>query len=88
MLVLRRWLIAKLSPKLQMLIIPTRNSLVVQVSLRVWKMTIEPMEPGGGYEFTNKIVGGAIPKEYIPGVEKGIESVRKNGGIIAGFPHD
>ncbi len=49
------------------------------------KMTIEPMEPGGGYEFTNKIVGGAIPKEYIPGVEKGIESVRENG-VLAGFP--
>ena len=49
------------------------------------KMTIEPMEPGGGYEFENKIVGGAIPKEYIPGVEKGIESVRENG-VLAGFP--
>jgi len=49
------------------------------------KMTISPMEPGGGYEFTNKIVGGSIPKEYIPGVEKGIESVRENG-VLAGFP--
>jgi elongation factor G len=49
------------------------------------KMTIEPMEPGGGYEFENKIVGGAIPREYIPGVEKGIESVRENG-VLAGFP--
>ena len=49
------------------------------------KMTIEPLEPGGGYEFINKIVGGAIPKEYIPGVEKGIESVRENG-VLAGFP--
>ena len=43
------------------------------------KMTIEPMEPGG-VESENKIVGGAIPKEYIPGVEKGIESVR---GVLA-----
>ncbi len=49
------------------------------------KMTIEPLEPGGGYEFESKIVGGAIPKEYIPGVEKGIESVRENG-VLAGFP--
>ena len=49
------------------------------------KMTINPLEPGGGYEFENKIVGGAIPKEYIPGVEKGIESVRENG-VLAGFP--
>ena len=49
------------------------------------KMVIEPLEPGGGYEFINKIVGGAIPKEYIPGVEKGIHSVRHNG-VLAGFP--
>ncbi len=49
------------------------------------KMIIEPLEPGGGYEFDNKIVGGAIPREYIPGVEKGIESVRENG-VLAGFP--
>ncbi|MEC8098959.1 MAG: elongation factor G, partial [Pseudomonadota bacterium] len=49
------------------------------------KMIITPMEPGGGYEFDNKIVGGAIPREYIPGVEKGIESVRENG-VLAGFP--
>jgi elongation factor G len=49
------------------------------------KMTITPLQPGGGYEFENKIVGGAIPKEYIPGVEKGIESVRENG-VLAGFP--
>ena len=49
------------------------------------KMIIEPMEPGGGYEFDNKIVGGSIPREYIPGVEKGIESVRENG-VLAGFP--
>ncbi len=49
------------------------------------KMTIEPLEPGGGFEFENKIVGGAIPKEYIPGVEKGVASVRENG-VLAGFP--
>ena len=49
------------------------------------KMVITPMELGGGYEFENKIVGGSIPREYIPGVEKGIESVRENG-VLAGFP--
>ncbi|MBE8220170.1 MAG: elongation factor G, partial [Alphaproteobacteria bacterium] len=49
------------------------------------KMTIEPQEPGAGYEFINQIVGGAIPREYIPGVEKGIHSVRNNG-VLAGFP--
>ena len=49
------------------------------------KMTINPLEPGGGYTFENKIVGGSIPREYIPGVEKGIESVRENG-VLAGFP--
>ena len=51
------------------------------------KMTVvfEPNEPGKGYEFENEIVGGAIPKEYIPGVEKGLE-IAKETGIIAGFP--
>ena len=49
------------------------------------KMTIEPQKPGEGYEFVNKIVGGNIPKEYIPGVEKGINSVLMSGNL-AGFP--
>ena len=49
------------------------------------KMTISPGEPGTGFVFENKIVGGAIPKEYIPGVEKGIASVLDNG-VLAGFP--
>lgn len=44
-----------------------------------------PVEPGVGYSFESKIVGGSIPKEYIPGVEKGIMAA-KNTGIIAGFP--
>ncbi len=48
-------------------------------------MTFEPQEAGDGYEFTNKIVGGSIPKEYIPGVEKGLNSAM-TGGVIAGFP--
>lgn len=51
------------------------------------KLTAEflPNEPGEGYEFINEIVGGAIPKEYIPGVEKGIEQSMQSG-VIAGFP--
>src|SRR6202008_4062733 len=46
---------------------------------------VEPHEPGKGYEFESKVVGGNVPKEYIPGVEKGIESVL-GAGVLAGFP--
>src|ERR1700754_1503242 len=46
---------------------------------------VEPNEPGKGYEFESKVVGGAVPKEYIPGVEKGLESVLSSG-VVAGFP--
>ncbi|MEM9911390.1 MAG: elongation factor G [Pseudomonadota bacterium] len=49
------------------------------------KMIIAPTEAGEGYSFESRIVGGAIPKEYIPGVEKGIESVM-DSGPLAGFP--
>ena len=49
------------------------------------KIVVEPNEPGKGYEFESKVVGGAVPKEYIPGVEKGIESVLTSG-VVAGFP--
>jgi elongation factor G len=49
------------------------------------KIIITPSQPGEGYNFTSEIVGGSIPKEYIPGVEKGIESV-KDTGALAGFP--
>ncbi|WP_299930562.1 elongation factor G [uncultured Pelagimonas sp.] len=49
------------------------------------KMVITPTEPGEGYSFESKIVGGAIPKEYIPGVEKGVKSVM-DSGPLAGFP--
>jgi len=49
------------------------------------KIVVEPNEPGAGNAFESKIVGGAVPKEYIPGVEKGIDSVM-GAGIIAGFP--
>jgi elongation factor G len=50
----------------------------------VW-LTIEPQPPGKGFEFVNKIVGGAIPREYIPAVQKGVvEAIEK--GVLAGFP--
>jgi elongation factor G len=49
------------------------------------KLEITPTEPGEGYSFESKIVGGAVPKEYIPGVEKGIQSVM-DSGPLAGFP--
>ncbi|MFN6951711.1 MAG: elongation factor G, partial [Albidovulum sp.] len=49
------------------------------------KLRLEPNETGKGNEFTSAIIGGTVPKEYIPGVEKGIESVWNNG-ILIGFP--
>jgi elongation factor G len=49
------------------------------------KIVAEPGEPGSGFEFENEIVGGSVPKEYIPGVEKGLESVL-GSGVLAGFP--
>ena len=49
------------------------------------KMIISPTAPGEGYSFESRIVGGSIPKEYIPGVEKGIKSVM-DSGPLAGFP--
>jgi len=48
-------------------------------------LRIEPQEPGAGYEFVDEIKGGAIPKEYIPAVNKGIQEQMQNG-VIAGFP--
>ena len=49
------------------------------------KIKIEPNEPGKGYEFVNAIVGGAIPKEYIPAVDSGIQGAMK-AGVLAGYP--
>ena len=48
-------------------------------------LRLEPQEPGKGYEFINEIVGGAIPREYIPAVDKGIQEQMGNG-VIAGYP--
>lgn len=49
------------------------------------KIQFEPLEPGSGFVFENKIVGGAIPKEYIPGVQKGLQSAMDTG-VVAGYP--
>ena len=48
-------------------------------------LRIEPKEPGTGYEFVNAIVGGVVPKEYIPAVDKGIQEAMESG-VIAGYP--
>jgi elongation factor G len=48
-------------------------------------LKIEPLEEGKGYEFVNAVVGGVIPKEYIPAIDKGIQEQMKNG-ILAGYP--
>jgi elongation factor G len=48
-------------------------------------LRLEPQEPGAGYQFVNSIVGGVVPKEYIPAVDKGIKEALENG-IVAGYP--
>ncbi len=49
------------------------------------EIDLEPTGPGGGYEFVNKIVGGAIPREYIPAVDQGIQEAMESG-VLAGYP--
>jgi elongation factor G len=49
------------------------------------KIIFEPNEPGGGYQFESKVVGGSVPREFVPGVEKGLLSAKDNG-LLAGFP--
>ncbi|MFZ4761599.1 MAG: elongation factor G [Alphaproteobacteria bacterium] len=49
------------------------------------KLVFEPTQPGAGYSFESKIVGGSVPREYVPGVQKGLESA-KDTGVLAGFP--
>ncbi len=49
------------------------------------KIEFEPLEAGAGFEFENSVVGGSVPRDYVPGVSKGIESARQSG-VLAGFP--
>jgi elongation factor G len=49
------------------------------------KLRFEPLEPGSGFQFESEVVGGNVPKEYIPGVEKGLDSAKENG-LLAGYP--
>ncbi len=49
------------------------------------KIVFEPLEAGAGFTFENEVVGGSVPKEYVPGVEKGLNASRENG-VLAGFP--
>jgi elongation factor G len=49
------------------------------------KLVFEPLEPGSGFVFENAVVGGSVPKEYVPGVEKGLKS-SNDSGVVAGFP--
>ncbi len=48
-------------------------------------LRIEPLEPGAGYEFVNEIVGGVVPREYIPAVDRGVQEQMENG-VVAGYP--
>jgi elongation factor G len=48
-------------------------------------LEIEPLQPGQGFEFVNKIVGGVIPREYIPAIEQGCREASENG-VLAGYP--
>ncbi|MBI5814129.1 MAG: elongation factor G [Nitrospinae bacterium] len=50
----------------------------------VW-LDVEPQEPGKGFEFENKVVGGVVPREYVPAVQKGVEEAM-NTGVLAGYP--
>jgi elongation factor G len=50
----------------------------------VW-LTMEPLERGTGFEFVNKVVGGTVPREYVPAVEKGVKEAME-GGVLAGYP--
>jgi elongation factor G len=49
------------------------------------RLHLEPLPPGGGFAFENQVVGGAVPREYVPGVEKGVKG-SLDSGVLAGFP--
>ena len=53
--------------------------------MRRWTSSSQPLAPGSGVVFESGVVGGAVPREYVPGVEKGVRSVARSG-MLAGFP--
>ena len=63
----------------------TPASPVVPASTATSRSLSEPNEPGKGYEFVNAVVGGAIPKEYIPAIDAGIQGALQ-AGVLAGYP--
>ena len=63
----------------------TRSRPAVRASSRASRSSSSRCEPGSGFVFENEVVGGSVPKEYIPGVEKGLKSVL-GSGVLAGFP--
>ena len=82
----RRWPIARRSPRrAEIDYTHKKQTGGTGQFARVKIMRFEPTEPGAGFEFENEIVGGNVPKEYVPGVEKGLERVM-DSGVLAGFP--
>ena len=71
------------SAEMQSLTPSMQDNPVVKVNTAMLKFDIEP-NPGKGYEFVNEIVGGAIPKEYIPAVDQGIQGALLSG-TLAGY---
>ena len=87
MLVHRKWLIVKPLPKKLKSITRTQETVGWFWSVCACENDHHAVGAGWRFEFENKIVGGSIPREYIPGVEKGIESVRENG-VLGRLPND
>ena len=81
----RRWPTARRSPRRTEIDYTHKKQTGGSGQFARVKFVVEPNEPGAGFEFESKIVGGSVPKEYIPGVEKGLESVL-GSGVLAGFP--
>ena len=87
MSVRRKWPTGKPSPSFMSVTTPIRNKPVGAGQFARVKIVFEPVEPGEGYSFESKIVGGNVPREYIPGVEKGLEQAKETG-VLVGFPCD
>ena len=81
----RRWPIARPSGARPRSTTPTRSRPAVRASSRASRSCSSRSSRASGYSFESKVVGGYVPKEFIPGVEKGLESAKENG-LLAGFP--